>query len=389
MGVKWSKVKCLHYVDESLIEVCTQHGSIYRVTTVVIAILILQTIASIISVDYYDYYWILKYPLFILGSFALLYPITYSFHDESFEWISRIAAFLFLIFQQLLVLDFAYYFNESLLQKAGVLGRIAEAGVEESDCGAVLKNGWLIGILVLAGMNFSVFIIAFVLLYHYFAPAGSDCKDNTSIISITFSLMLLAVIIQVSGTNGSVTTSSILAVYVTYLIYTSLTLNPDIECNSSIEFNGGNDRVGPVVLGIIISFLSIAYAAIVTSKSITAVLNQGTYSGVFAIISGKQSHSDSGFTGTNIDFKQNLRKSVINLNFIYILLAFNIAMTLTNWGTIAYNKRNESSLESGSASMWITASAAWICIVLYIFQLLIPSFNILPKSVWDLNLRAV
>ena len=104
---------------------------------------------------------------------------------------------------------------------------------------------------------------------------------------------------------------------------------------------------------------------------------------------GKRMNSDIPKVLHNVDFKQNLRKSVINLNFIYILLAFNIAMTLTNWGTIAYNKRNESSLESGSASMWITASAAWICIVLYIFQLLIPSFNILPKSVWDLNLRAV
>jgi hypothetical protein len=58
-------------------------------------------------------------------------------------------------------------------------------------------------------------------------------------------------------------------------------------------------------------------------------------------------------------------------------------MTLTNWGTISYNEKRESSLESGSTSMWITAAAAWICIALYIFQLLIPNFNIVPKSVWD------
>ena len=386
VGVRWSKVDCSHFVDEGLIEVCVQHSAIYRVTTVTIAVLILQSFFSIYSVDYYDYYWIYKYPFFILGSFGLLYP-SYDFHDESFEWISRVFAFTFLIFQQLLVLDFAYYFNETLLQKSGIIGRVATAGVDESDCGLVMKNGWLLLLLAVATFNFCSFIIAFVLLYHYFAPAGTNCRDNVSIISITFSLMLLAVVIQLAGSNGSIITSSILAIYVTYLIYTALTLNPILECNTSVEFNGGDDRVGPVVIGIVVSFLSIAYAAIISSKSIAAVINAGTYSqpGVLAIVIGKQSNSNSGYTGTHLNFKEKLRWTVLNLNFIYILLSFYIAMTLTNWGTIAYNNSVESSLDAGRTSMWITAAAAWVCIALYIFQLLIPSFNLLPKSVWDLR----
>lgn len=387
VGVKWSKVKCSHFVDEGLIEICVQHSAIYRVTTVTIAVLVLQSLFSLYSVDYYDFYWIYKYPLFILGCFALLYPAAYDFHDESFEWISRILAFTFLVFQQLLVLDFAYYFNETLLQKSGIIGRIATAGVGESDCGLVLKNGWLLLLLGVSVFNFSSFIIAFVLLYHYFAPAGTNCKDNVSIISITFSLMILAVVIQLAGSNGSIITSSILAMYVTYLIYSALTLNPKLECNTSVEFNGGDDRVGPVVIGIVISFLSIAYAAVISSKSIAAVINAGTYSqpGILAIVSGKQSNSNSGYTGTRLDFKEKLRWTVLNLNFIYVLLSFYIAMTLTNWGTITYDKNLESSLDAGTASMWITASSAWCCIAFYIFQLLIPSFNLLPKSVWDLR----
>ena len=290
-----------------------------------------------------------------------MYPATYNFNDESFEWIARVGGFLFLIFQQLLVLDFAYYFNETLLQKSGIIGRIAQAGVDESDCGLVLKNGWLLTLVAVAAFNFSVFVIAFVLLYHYFAPSGTNCRDNVAIISITFSLMILAVLIQLMGSNGSIITSSILAIYVTYLVYSALTLNPNLQCNSSVGFNGGDDRVGPVICGIVISFFSIAYAAIVSSKSIAAIMNSGTYTqpGVLAIVVGKQSNSNSGYLGTNLDFVNKLRSTILNLNFIYILLSFYIAMTLTNWGTIAYNSTLETSLDAGSTSMWITAAAAW------------------------------
>ena len=361
IGVKWSKVSCSHFVEDGLIQVCLQHAAIYRVTTVTIAILVLQTLFALKSVDFYDFYWIYKYPIFVLGSFALLYPVTYEFSDVSFEWIGRVGGFLFLIFQQLLVLDFAYYFNETLLQKSGIIGRITQAGVDESDCGLVLKNGWLLALLAAASFNFSVFVIAFVLLYHNFSPAGTNCRDNTAIISITFSLMILAVFIQLIGSNGSIITSSILAVYVTYLVYSALTLNPKLECNSSVGFNGGDDRLGPVIIGIVMSFLSIAYAAIVSSKSIAAIMNAGTYSqpGVLSVIVGKQSNSNSGYLGTNLDFVSKLRWTVLNLNFIYILLSFYIAMTLTNWGTIAYNNNLETSLAAGSTSMWITAAAAW------------------------------
>jgi hypothetical protein len=297
----------------------------------------------------------------VLGSFALLYPVTYDFSDVSFEWIGRVGGFLFLIFQQLLVLDFSYYFNETLLQKSGIIGRITQAGVDESDCGLVLKNGWLLALLAVASINFSVFVIAFVLLYHNFSPEGTNCRDNTAIISITFSLMILAVFIQLIGSNGSIITSSILAVYVTYLVYSALTLNPNLQCNSSVGFNGGDDRLGPVIIGIVMSFLSIAYAAIVSSKSIAAIMNAGTYSqpGVLSVIVGKQSNSNSGYLGTNLDFVSKLRTTIFNLSFIYILLSFYIAMTLTNWGTIAYNSNLETSLAAGSTSMWITAAAAW------------------------------
>lgn len=388
VGVAWSKVRC-GTDDANLIEICLKHSAIYRVTTVTISVLILQSILSMYSIKFFDYYWIIKYPIFILGSFVLLYPVTYSFNDVSFEWIARICAFFFLIFQQFLILDFAYYFNETLLEKAGVIGRVAQAGVDESDCGMVLKNSWLIGILVVASFNFTSFIIAFVLLYHYFAPAGTKCNDNVSIISITFSLMILAVIIQLAGSNGSVITSSILAIYVTYVIYCAMTLNPNIDCNASLGFHGsGNDRVGPVVLGIIMSFLSIAYAAIVSSKSIAAIMTSGTYTtpGIIAIVAGKQSNSNSGFLGTNLDFDNKLKWTVINLNFIYILLSFYISMIMSNWGTISMYNSVQSSVASGNSSMWISASAAWICILLYIIQLLIPNFNIFPKSIWDFRI---
>ncbi len=59
-------------------------------------------------------------------------------------------------------------------------------------------------------------------------------------------------------------------------------------------------------------------------------------------------------------------------------------MIMTDWGTIT-KQADTGSPTSGKTSMWMQAVGAWVAVGLYILGLIIPSFKILPESIWDLK----
>jgi hypothetical protein len=117
----------------------------------------------------------------------------------------------------------------------------------------------------------------------------------------------------------------------------------------------------------------------------------GSGSGLLVVVAGGRSGSqgDGGMMGSP-DFKKHLYVSMMNLNFTFSLICFYIAMVMTNWGYITNgdNVSYESvSITSGSVSMYMAASAAWIVIILYIFALIMPDFGCFPKEVWNLEFK--
>jgi hypothetical protein len=110
-----------------------------------------------------------------------------------------------------------------------------------------------------------------------------------------------------------------------------------------------------------------------------------TENGILNVASG--SHSGKKGVGTNEALKGELHVTVMNLNVVFILLAFYMSMILTNWGTIVVDNDSEYT-SSGTLSMWMQASGAWIATSLYIVGLVLPKFSFLPKSIWDLQPQA-
>ncbi len=401
-SIEWTNTDCEDMIensgnadDDALFTACASHSAIYRVTTVAVVMLILQTVLTIIwSVDMFDYWWVVKFPVVALFSFALLYPPGVDgFDDTGFMWVARIGGFAFIIFQQLILLDWAYSFNASMLDRAAEAARrVANA----ASGGSALSQTHLMFLLVFSFTNISAFVTAMGLMFHYFG--GRACPDNVTIISISMAAMLVAAIIQLMGTNGSIITTSILSLYVAYLSYTAVSLNPNIQCNSSLASNDSQWTygLGPVVIGIVLSFISILWVSVVTSRQITNLMSAGPlpFVGLLSVIVGRNSGAESGgITGPDVDFKGKLRTSVMNLNVIYVLIAFYISMIMTNWGTVVLlddNSKMGSTPSAGSTSMWMQAVGAWIAIALYVVSLLIPSFKTcLPTSVWDLQFNSV
>lgn len=180
----------------------------------------------------------------------------------TFAWFARLGAFVFLILQCILFLDWAYNFNDNMMDTAlsgDLFGRTFDE-TAGADIAEVRQNTNLLILLVFSLFNICAFIASMGLLYKYFGENSEACADNVTIITISFVGILAACFVQLFlSKHGSILTSSVLALYVTYLTYTSVSLNPRAECNASLANNTDNDTygVGPLAIGIICSFLSI------------------------------------------------------------------------------------------------------------------------------------
>ena len=207
----WTAVSCdIDNNDDTLEDRCIEHGIVNRVACVFVLFFALQGFFSICFVKFFDNYWIFKF-LGVIGlSLLLLIPSTNFFDNEGFQYIARIGGFLFIIFIQILLLDFCYYWKKGFIDKSSTSGRLTSEVA--SDCMSALNNVWLCALLAFSIIYILIFVAAMSLLFAYFAKDG--CDDNKSIITISLIMMLCALVIQVVfSKNGSIIASGILACY--------------------------------------------------------------------------------------------------------------------------------------------------------------------------------
>lgn len=118
------------------------------------------------------------------------YPVQppQQFDDETYAYIARICGLVFIVLQQLILLDFAYTFNETIVQKSGMLGATARA-VGVTDAGRAFKSVWLLGLVALGIVCLGGFVGSMSVLFVYFG--GEGCDDNNAIISISLVLIVV------------------------------------------------------------------------------------------------------------------------------------------------------------------------------------------------------
>lgn len=88
-------------------------------------------------------------------------------------------------------------------------------------------------------------------MYHYF----SGCAANSVAITLTWIGILIITILQLTGSEGSVLTTSVISAYATYLAYSIVSKNPDGQCNPTL---GSNDVIG-IVVGLFFTMVSLAW----------------------------------------------------------------------------------------------------------------------------------
>jgi hypothetical protein len=96
--------------------VCVATTSVMRFSISLVVLLGLEMLGTFIHAAYFDLFLIFKfvgYVALVLGSFYAT-----SLDMLNYAWFARFVAFIFLIYQQIILIDFAYNWNATWVQKS-------------------------------------------------------------------------------------------------------------------------------------------------------------------------------------------------------------------------------------------------------------------------------
>jgi hypothetical protein len=228
---------------------CLANSAVLRISLALTLLFVIQMIGTFIYTPFFDYLWTVKSCCFAALVIGFFFADGSSFGTEGYAWFARITGFFFLILQQIILIDMAYSWNESWLNRA-----------TQSDG----ERGcyWLGGLIIISGFFFSASLAVIGVLFWQF----DGCDASTTIIAVTLSLCVLATVIQLFFTEeGNIMTSGIVMLYSTYVCYSAVILNPMEECNPTLD--SGYQTISAVI-GIILTVLSLLWTTYNTGNNV-------------------------------------------------------------------------------------------------------------------------
>lgn len=215
-----------------------------------------------------------------------LIVVTFFIPDTFFvawgKYFALIGAVLFLLLGLILLVDLAHTLAEYCLEK-----------IEDENSSSIWRY-LLIGSTI--GMYLSTIAMTIV-MYIFFAASG--CGMNQAaitvnlLLSLAVSIISIHPLIQESNSRAGLAQSAVVAVYCTYLTLSAVAMEPDDQhCNPLVRARG--TRTASIVLGAIITFLTVAYT---TTRAATYGLALG---GTRGNSYGALHNSDSAISEHNL-----------------------------------------------------------------------------------------
>lgn len=360
--------------DEDFERICRQNSGVYRVGFCAVLFFLFSSIASYMSSVATARFWGVKYVVFLLACWGVMYIDNDPFFNDVFMNIARIGAVLFILLQQIILIDMAYNWNDYW---------VVMSNVKEREEGEGAGNKYLCALLSASAFMYIGVMVFIGIMFHYF----SSCPSNTAFISITIIGIVGITILQLSGEEGSLLTSAVISSYCVYLVFTSLTKSPDEECNPHI---GENNAVG-ITFGVGFTVVSMAWIGYsltaeerLTSKGVAttdALLSNkddkenyhshDSNQNVGGIVLNADDKDDASDTEQQIqETEENFAAHTI-LNLTLLLLSCYFTASLTSWGTIE-TMGNAANPDTGKVAMWMIITSQWIVILLYSWTLMAP-----------------
>jgi uncharacterized membrane-anchored protein len=390
-------------------ERCVGFGAVYRISFalcvwfVVMGCLLWASSCSKIDAQFFGLK-ILSYVALVVAAFFI--PNEFF---EGYGQLARVMSGLFLLLQIIILIDFAYQWNEDWM----------------SD-----EKEWKTPILIFAVTFFTLSLVLIVYIYKWFG--GGDCNLQNFFATFTIITTLLYTTISISSwcEHGALLPSSIVCLYCHYLCFSALSSDPS-SCNTI-----HSSQPLHLAIGLILGALSVTYAAwnLATSNSLfggnadnedsprdekrSESLNPEPASDAKASAAADKSSSASAAPSAGskdgkqpaavggegaaagadnaasrrgsdeaISIKSSSKQvsddeiqsssSIVasrssKFHFIMAMASMYMAMVLTNWATISQAASATPTYDLGKETMWIKIVSQWLTVILYTWSLCAP-----------------
>jgi serine incorporator 1/3 len=369
---------CAAYDDNALLlNQCAGNAGVYRPTALAALFFAVSACVAKAQPSLNKQVWPAKYGVFFTLVAISMFVPSYPMFSGIFLWLARFGATVFLLMQQVILIDLAYNWNEDWVDRADRADRF--------DYGS--GQSWLHMIVGMCAAFYLLTLIGIGVLYHLF----DSCPENTWIITLTLLGIIGFTGLQLSGTEGSLLTSSIMSVYVTYLCYSMVSKNPSGSCN---PYLGSNDSTG-IAIGLTLTAVSLAWLGwswtaeerlepdgVQTARPLTSgpgTSSRGSDVNLDVPFLDPDDLPTSGLVmdgdgGNSSSGRSSYGTNVWKLNVVMALISCFVAMTLTGWGNIERidEHSNAANPTVGRVNMAMIGISQWTCIMLYVWTLLAP-----------------
>mmetsp|Transcript_19147 Transcript_19147/g.58955 ORF Transcript_19147/g.58955 Transcript_19147/m.58955 type:complete len:454 (+) Transcript_19147:167-1528(+) len=363
-------------------DACKGAMGVYRVSLCTALFFGINAITTWLAPQTHDRAWGGKFAGWLLMLVISAFIPNALFGPHGYLWVARVGGFLFVVIQQVLLIDLAYYVNDWLVA-------LADSGEVDDWCGTPSP---LVALLACSALGFAAALTGIVLLFVFF---GSNCPSPDAIMGLTVTLVVVATVSQLFvSQDANLLTSSVVAMYMVYLAASALAANSVTKCNPT--HNAGGDWMS-VAIGLGFTLCALAYTIYsassqvrylasgrdaadngpggsMTNKIITGQLPQNGSPDEPAASygAGGERSPESVESGGGGDAPPKTSAEVLSFNVVMALMAMQVAMVLTNWGAIE-KTGSAASPSSGQVAMWMQAAAQWVAGLLYIWTCVAPT----------------
>jgi hypothetical protein len=335
-------------------EACTGNQAVLRMTFALAMFFLVTFMISLGTVNTGKYFGLQVVLL------AGLMVMSFFLNNSVFiAWagIARFLSAIFLLCQLMLIIDFAYIWNENWVAKD--------------------KREYYLGILAVSVVMLIVCIVFWVLFFKWFAK-GHGCDLESFFISFTIIICVGSVLLAISNyvEKGGILPASFVAVYSTYLLFVALKNDSNGTCNTLLSTENSFGTAS--ILGLLVAAASIVYStwSLGTSSSLVQAPTEST-----PLIKEEKAcpedkteqKKDLESDATEVSDGEYvlLKKQNTFFHGTLVLASAYAGMLLTNWG-INLHDTSAGFNTAGPQVMWVNIGTQWVCIALFVWTLIAP-----------------
>lgn len=289
-----------------------------------------------------------------------------------YAWISVFGAGIFVLIQLVLLIEFAYEWNESWVAKWH--GDTMEE-----------NKKWFV-LLMTASIVLFVGGLTLTVLLYVFYTGGSLGQLNTFF--ITFNMLLCIIVcvcsilpkVQEFNPRSGLLQGAVISLYATYLVWSAISSEPSVTSTQTQTMTPAQQAT--TIIGSLLVFVAVVYSATRAGSSADELKGRVHTSGSLDSPTGEsgtpllsvkrdeeagRASDDSEDSDAPVDVEYNY--TFFHLSFV--MGAMYIGMLMTNWSVIG-GDGSTLNIDSGMASVWVKIATGWIAILLYGWTIFAP-----------------